>query len=170
MVIGEDATRAGALGRTLGQLGFDVRIGEAVSDVTAAGQAAALLIDVCPDGRLRLEPVREVRRSDPHRRIVAMTAYPSVAVVTAALRAGADDCLAKPIDATELARSIAPGLQDPGCMPALPSLAQFELGYIEQILRQLNGNISGAARILKIRRSTLQRKLKRHPPVALART
>ena len=49
---------------------------------------------------------------------------------------------------------------------AVPSLDRQEWEYLNKILADCNGNISEAARRLKMHRRTLQRKLQKHPPKA----
>jgi ActR/RegA family two-component response regulator len=80
----------------------------------------------------------------------------------AAVKAGAEDCLVKPINAVEIQQVIAanPG-DDPHWLSNLPSLAQIKADYLEQVLDSVGGNLSRTTRTLGIRRSTLQRKLKK---------
>jgi len=51
-------------------------------------------------------------------------------------------------------------------MSDVPSLDRQEWEYLNRILADCNGNISEAARKLKMHRRTLQRKLQKHPPKA----
>jgi two-component system, response regulator RegA len=48
-------------------------------------------------------------------------------------------------------------------LDTLPSLDRIEWAYITGVLEHTNGNISAAARILGLQRSTLQRRLKKNP-------
>ena len=53
--------------------------------------------------------------------------------------------------------------RSPDDLMCLPSLRQMEWSYIGRVLGIVNGDVSLAARILGIRRSTLERKLERPP-------
>ena len=45
----------------------------------------------------------------------------------------------------------------------VPSLARLEFEHIERVLRECNGNVSKAARVLGMHRRTLQYKLAKFP-------
>ena len=47
-----------------------------------------------------------------------------------------------------------------------PSLGRLEWGYIQLILRDCRGNVSQSARRLGLHRRTLQRKLRKLPPLS----
>jgi two-component system, response regulator RegA len=48
----------------------------------------------------------------------------------------------------------------------LPSLSRLEWGYIQLILRDCEGNVTQSARRLQLHRRTLQRKLRKLPPLS----
>jgi len=128
----------------------------------------AALIDICPNGTaVHLDLLQVLRGRNPSVRIAALTSYASMAIASQALRAGADCCLLKPVlaaelqhflDGAELTHGGASGPHD------LPSLGAMEWEYINRVLAFHQGNISAASRTLGIRRSTLQRRLKKLPP------
>jgi two-component system, response regulator RegA len=93
-----------------------------------------------------------------------VTAYPSSEAAVLSVRLGADHYMAKPVSGSELVTKLDlnEGSLD-SC--ALPSLARIEWEYINRVLSLTNGNISAAARILAMGRSTLQRKLRQYPPL-----
>lgn len=123
-----------------------------------------IVLELAPDGTPRMELLREVRKRWLNARIVVATAYPSVSVAADAVRAGADDYLAKPVSPVELALAL-DGASDCRSRSAeLPSLGRVEWEYIHRVLTSTGGNISESARILGVERSTLQRKLRKLPP------
>jgi two-component system response regulator RegA len=124
-----------------------------------------VVVDICPDGRARVDLVAEVMKRYSPAGVYAVTAYPSLAVAVAAIKAGAKDCLAKPLDPFELLAAIdGSPTRSEACPRTLPSLARVQWDYMARVLESVQGNISQAARTLGIQRSTLQRKLKKYPP------
>ena len=71
---------------------------------------------------------------------------------------------AKPIAAAELNHMLDGRHHEVTEVAPLPSLHRMEWEYINRVLRHTGGNISAAARLLGVERSTLQRKLRKHPP------
>jgi two-component system response regulator RegA len=126
-----------------------------------------VIMDICPEGRPRLDGLSSVLRSAPRAKVVALTAYPSLRLAVDATKAGAMDCIAKPVTPAELYRSLRLDLSAPAPERPLrlPSLAKMEWDYIARIFSLTNQNVSLAARTLGIERSTLQRKLKKRPPL-----
>ena len=98
-------------------------------------------------------------------RIVVATDHDSFATVVLALRAGADDYLAKPVTDAELTDALL------GRAPTLPSIPETPLGlqrmaweHIQRILAQCDRNVAETARLLGMRRRSLQRILKKRAP------
>jgi two-component system response regulator RegA len=122
-------------------------------------------VDICPNGLPVLSTVRQARRCYPRSYLVALTAYPSVMLAVRAVRHGADDCMIKPLEPSQLlgTGSVADG-DSADVTAALPSLAKIEWEYLSRVLMMHDGNISSTARALGIQRSTLQRKLRKYPP------
>ncbi len=126
------------------------------------------VFDLKMPGRSGLELVQEARRVRPDLRIVVLTGYGSIATATEAIRLGALSYLPKPADVDEILNAFA---RDPDAtMPieqeefAPPSLARVEWEHIQRVLADCDGNISEAAKRLKIHRRTLQRKLYKYAP------
>ena len=159
------------MARALRDRGYDVR---AAAGYEAALQAAQLetpeyaVVDLRMPGRSGLELVRELHQLDPSTRIVMLTGYGSIATAVDAVRLGAVQYLAKPVDADELAaaleRADLPPLSGSPIEYAVPSLARAEWEHIQQVLSDCGGNISEAARKLGLHRRSLQRKLGKFPP------
>lgn len=136
-------------------------------DALPFAPADAFIIDVCPEGRPRVDMIEKARRAVPSSKVVAVTAYPSLRLAVDATKAGATDCLLKPLGSPALLAA----LSEAGDLDAwserrasLPSLARIEWEYIAMVLETTGGNISVAARTLGIERSTLHRKFKKYPP------
>jgi two-component system response regulator RegA len=129
-------------------------------------KASVFVIDVCPRRITSLQFLEATRKVHPLARLFATTSNPSSHLTFEVVRAGAECCFGEPVEPTKLLRALVQG--DVGGSPEtspLPSLGRLEWDYISRVLDIADGNISRTARLLGIQRSTLQRKLKKHPPV-----
>jgi len=107
-----------------------------------------------------LECVRELKRLIPELFVVVVSSDMSVAYAMAAVRAGADDVLVKPLIVSDLIRRIEIG---EAIDPARTSLTldEVEWEHISRALLESGRNITQAAERLGIYRQTLQRKLRK---------
>src|SRR5262249_33066114 len=124
--------------------------------------------DLRMPGGSGLELVRDLLAVDPGTRIVVLTGYGSIATAVEAVRLGAAYYLPKPADAEEILAAFKKGSEPPLTdVPtdyAPPSLARAEYEHIQRVLADCGGNVSEAARRLKIHRRSLQRKIQKNPP------
>ena len=128
-------------------------------------QPDACIVDMqLPDG-CGLELVRELRSRFARARILLFTGYGSMDVGAQAIRAGADDVLAKPASVSEV--------MDRLCgIPAAREVADLETPtadhalweHMQRVLHDCRGNKSLAARKLGVDRGTLQRWVDREAP------
>lgn len=113
-----------------------------------------------------LDILRDLRARVPQIRIVVLTGYGSIATTVEAMRLGAIDYLTKPTDTDRILAAFnmeqQPDLNQDDNF-TIPSLARLEWEHIERVLRECNGNISMAARVLGMHRRTLQYKLAKFP-------
>ena len=110
-----------------------------------------------------VEVIRRLKELDPFLYTVLISAHLSVAYALAALRAGADDVMFKPLSFKQTLTRIEQGLpleEDPDN----PTLEQIEWEHISRVLLDCEGNITHAAERLGIYRQTLQRKLRKYMP------
>ncbi len=119
------------------------------------------------DNGLRLIP--ELHSLVPDLRVLLLTGYASIATAVEAIKRGAHDYLAKPVDADAVVRALLDGDNDsddndPPDAPEQPlALRRLEWEHIQRVLTECDGNISETARRLGMHRRTLQRKLSKHP-------
>jgi two-component system response regulator RegA len=100
-------------------------------------------------------------------RVVVVTNYPSIATAVHLVREGVADYLAKPVSTTAVLQAIrrggrgVPEIGDASL--AWASLDRTIWEYLQQVYA-VSGNMSEAARRLRIDRRSLRRMLNRHPP------
>ncbi len=171
LFVDDDEAFRTALGAALERRGLSVTL---APDARSAEQEArrqvfeCALVDVRMPGGSGIELCAALRRIDEGTRIVVLTGYGTIANAVQAMHAGAADYLTKPVDAEVCYRSLM-GLGSPaGAVPpdvsAVPSLERVEWEHLQRVLADAQGNISEAARRLRIHRRSLQRKLNRTPP------
>jgi two-component system response regulator RegA len=126
------------------------------------------LVDLRLPGKSGLEIVRALRAIDPETKIVVLTGYGSIATALDAVRLGATNYISKPADVDDILTAFTRGDAPPSVPPTTnftsPSLARAEWEHINRVLSDCDGNVSEAARRLRIHRRSLQRKLQKYPP------
>ena len=155
--------------RTLSAMARVLRHSRRVFTAKTTSEAAAvarrerpdlIVVDLRLAGASGLDVVRELKDELPESRFALVSGYLTVDVTVAAVRAGADVVLTKPVTAGEIVRRIEDGTPPPP-EDETPTLAQAESEHIARVMSDCNGNISEAARRLGIFRSSLQRRLRR---------
>jgi two-component system response regulator RegA len=167
LVDDETSTRAG-LQCVLTRRGFAVTsVRSTPAALTAAAQTpfthAVVELRLGRDSGLEL--IRQLHTCRPSMRIVVVTGFDSFASVIVALKAGAVDYFAKPVDERALVEALL------GRAPLLPPVPETPLGvkrvyweYIQRIFEQSGRNVREAARRLGMHRRTLQRMLAKRAP------
>ncbi len=174
LIVDDDETFSRVLSRALASRGFAV---ETATDADGAIVAArkqrptfcVLDLKLGENNGLRLIP--ELKAIVPDMRILLLTGYASIATAVEAIKRGAHDYLAKPVDADAVARALldGDGGENDGDDAAAEApdaplpLRRLEWEHIQRVLTECDGNISETARRLGMHRRTLQRKLAKHP-------
>jgi two-component system response regulator RegA len=137
----------------------------AMTTIDASAPDFAVIEPRCNAGPC-LELVERLRASRPDCRIVIVTAYGSIALAVAAIKAGAIDVLPKPADVDYLTRLLtADGNDDPRRdLGSLQSPARVRWEHINRIYELCGHNVSETARQLSMHRRTLQRILAKRAP------
>src|SRR5690606_9077885 len=121
-------------------------IGRAVLDLNLAGESGIQLMD-------------KLLERAPHLQVVILTGYASIATAVEAVKRGACNYLCKPVTAGEVLTAFgsvpAPQADQPAETVPL-SVKRLEWEHIQRVLAEHHGNISSAARALKMHRRTLQ--------------
>jgi two-component system response regulator RegA len=122
-----------------------------------------------PGASSGLELVQRLVARHPSAIVVVLTGYGSIATAVEAVKLGAADYLTKPADVNDLLRAFgaaAAATPPPPTSPTpdeVPSLARVEWEHINRVVAACGGNISQAARLLRMQRRSLQRKLAKYP-------
>lgn len=167
LIADDDAAFRGALGAALDRRGFAVSLAGTADEAEqlARGQVFEYaLVDVRMPGRSGIDLVAALREIDEGTRTVVLTGYGTIANAVAAMRAGAVDYLTKPVDAAQCERALLGVAPPAGEAEGVPSLDRVEWEYLQRVVADCAGNISEAARRLRMHRRSLQRKLSRLPP------
>jgi two-component system response regulator RegA len=171
LVVDDDERFALTLATALARRGYAAHVAHDAASALDAARTTdpeAAILDLrlgADDGLALIEPLRRAR---PKMRIVVLTGYASIATAVKAIKLGADDYLAKPVTAADVAavleRRAAESTGDRPVPPAAPmSPRRLEWEHIQRVLAEHGGNISATARTLRMHRRTLQRKLAKRP-------
>ncbi len=169
LVVEDDDAFRRVLVSALCNRGYDARgVPDAASAMAAArGESPQMaVVDLrLPDGD-GLKVVRELKAIDESIAIVVLTGYGSIATALESIRLGALHYLTKPTDADRILAAFDRGLAArPRDLPTSPpSLARVEWEHLQRVLTDCGGNVSEAARQLRMHRRSLQRKLSKRPP------
>jgi two-component system response regulator RegA len=167
LLVDDDERYASQLRRALERRGFTCHVASNGEQALALASSCAIShasVDLRMPGMPGLDVVRELVQRVPGIHIVVLTGFGSIATAVEAVRLGARHYLTKPADANDLLAAFA--RTEPGRAPIsheVPSLARAEWEHIQRVLDDCGGNISQAARLLRIERRSLQRKLAKHP-------
>lgn len=174
LLVDDDATFVRVLGRALAARGFEVISATDPDDARKLARHhqprhCVLDLKLGDENGLRLIP--ELRSLVPDMCILLLTGYASIATAVEAIKRGAHDYLAKPVDADAVVRALLDGDattegedEDLPDAPEAPlALRRLEWEHIQRVLTECGGNISETARRLGMHRRTLQRKLGKRP-------
>ncbi len=120
-----------------------------------------IVVDLRVGSSSGIDVVRHLKAEMPESHFVLVSGYLTVDATVAAVRAGADVVMTKPVTGGEIVRRVEDHASEPLATPQTPTLAQAESEHIARVMSDCNGNISEASRRLGIYRSSLQRRLRR---------
>ena len=171
LIIEDDVSFAATLARRMSKYGFSCQqVHQADQALHACLQQKpdCILLDMklAADNGLRL--IKPIRAMLPKVKIVLLTGFASVATAVQAMRLGADDYLAKPVNTQMLltaldTEQVPNNTIDTDIGSDTMSTERVEWEHINQVLNSNDGNVSATARQLGMHRRTLQRKLQKKP-------
>jgi len=168
LIIDDDPSFSAILVRTLerrGHVAFGALDTASALQLARETLAVRIVLDLNLNGSSGLALIPELLAINPDCRIVVLTGYASIATAVDAVKLGAIQYLAKPVEI----EAILSAFEDDGPDFDLPvsdeplSIDRMEWEHIQRILSENDGNISATARALKMHRRTLQRKLSKRP-------
>ncbi|MDR2000442.1 MAG: response regulator transcription factor [Zoogloeaceae bacterium] len=169
LVIDDDETFNGVLVRALSRRGLQAA--GATDSAMALSMArqqppARVVLDLNLSGASGLALIEPLLAISPDCRIVVLTGYASITTAVHAIKLGAIQYLAKPVEVDAIIAAFDASAQpDVEELPEVEPLSvnRLEWEHIQRVLHEHDGNISATARALKMHRRTLQRKLSKRP-------
>src|SRR5215469_16775937 len=168
LIVEDDKSFQQRLARAMEARGFTVSTAESVADgllqVEQAAPAFAVVDMRLADGN-GLDVISAMKKRRPDARAIILTGYGNIATAVTAVKLGAVDYLAKPVDADDVvAALLATGTEksEPPQNPMSADRVRWE--HIQRIYEMCNRNVSETARRLNMHRRTLQRILAKRAP------
>ena len=168
LVVEDDKSFLQRLAKALESRGFAVTTAESVADgllqVEQATPAFAVVDMRLGDGN-GLDVISALKRRRPEARGIILTGYGNSATAVTAVKLGAVDYLAKPVDADDVVNALlAQGDKkiEPPENPMSADRVRWE--HIQRIYEMCGRNVSETARRLNMHRRTLQRILAKRAP------
>jgi len=168
LIVDDDDPFRNRLGRAMENKGFKVLLAKSVEEgliLTRKEPPAFAVVDLrLLDGN-GLDVIEEIHKLKPDSRVVMLTGYGNLPTAVSAVKAGAIDYLAKPVDAEDVEAAL---LAEPNSKPQPPenpmSADRVKWEHIQRVFELCNRNVSETARRLKMHRRTLQRILSKRSP------
>jgi two-component system response regulator RegA len=168
LIVDDDATFCATLARSMERIGYDVEFatsGEEALTIATDNHFDCAVVDLRIGAESGLSQIRALLATNAAMRIVVLTGFANIATAVEAIKLGAIHYLSKPATAAEIAAAFdrdagdeaVPASEDP------MTVKRLEWEHLQKVLADHDGNISAAARALKMHRRSLQRKLQKRP-------
>ena len=169
LILDDDDPLRGRLARAMEKKGFMVKEAKTVSEglqiVKNSSPPSFALVDLRLEDGNGLDVVKELSKSKKDCRIVMLTGYGNLPTAVAAVKAGAIDYMAKPVDADDVEAALLASPESKAKPPENPMSAdRVKWEHIHRVFELCNRNVSETARRLKMHRRTLQRILSKRSP------
>ena len=168
LLVDDDATFRGVLADSLKARNIIVYEAENLSSAINVSNKKLInyaIVDLKMPGDSGLVLIKELRALNSEMNIVMLTGFASIATAIEAVKLGANQYLAKPVNAEEILEAFnkLDGNEDLDIHVSTLTVDKLEWEHINRILNENSGNISATAKALNMHRRTLQRKLQRKP-------
>ena len=168
LIVDDDDPFRSRLCRAMEKKGFVVKgaktLVESVQSVKQNPPHFAV-IDLRLDDGSGLDVVKELKKNKKDSRVIMLTGYGNLPTAVAAVKAGAIDYIAKPVDADDVESALLASPESKAKPPENPMSAdRVKWEHIHRVFELCNRNVSETARRLKMHRRTLQRILSKRSP------
>ena len=161
LILDDDDPLRGRLSRAMEKKGFVPKEAKTVSEalqIVKNNPPNFAIVDLRLEDGNGLDVIKEVSQKKKDCRIVMLTGYGNLPTAVAAVKAGAIDYMAKPVDADDVEASLLAAPESKAKPPENPMSAdRVKWEHIHRVFELCNRNVSETARRLKMHRRTLQR-------------
>ena len=168
MIVDDDDPLRGRLSRAMEKKGFEVKEAKSVEEglkILKVNAPSFAVIDLRLEDGNGLDIVKELSKVKKDARIIMLTGYGNLPTAVAAVKSGAIDYIAKPVDADDVEASLLAHPESKAKPPENPMSAdRVKWEHIHRVFELCNRNVSETARRLKMHRRTLQRILSKRSP------
>ena len=168
LIVDDDDPLRGRLSRAMEKKGFLVKEAKSIKEsieLVKKSPPNFALIDLRLEDGNGLDVVKELSKRRKDSRIVMLTGYGNLPTAVAAVKAGAIDYIAKPVDADDVEAALLAKPESKAKPPENPMSAdRVKWEHIHRVFELCNRNVSETARRLKMHRRTLQRILSKRSP------
>lgn len=164
LIIEDDEDLRETLERSFARRGFSVKAARNYNEMLETIKKFHpnfALVDLKMPGKSGLEVVSFLKEFDAKMKIVVLTGYASISTTIEAIKLGASYYLSKPANVDDILLAFDGKTKNPENLNKKTSLRNLEMEHINQVLIDVDFNISKAARILGMHRRTLARKLEK---------
>jgi two-component system response regulator RegA len=164
LLVDDDVTFCLVLKRALRRYGFSVVTAHSIAEALREAksfQPTHAVVDLKLGDDSGLHLIEPLLALNDEMRIIVLTGYGSIATAVNAIKAGAENYLAKPLGVDGILSAFDSKASSEDLTPM--SLKRMEWEHLQRILEEHDGNISATARSLGMHRRTLQRKLRKRP-------
>ncbi len=168
IIVDDDDPFRSRLSRAMEKKGFSVKeakTAEKALEVIKSSPPSFAVVDLRLETGNGLDVVKELSKVKKDSRIVMLTGYGNLPTAVAAVKAGAIDYMAKPVDADDVEAALLANPDTKAKPPENPMSAdRVKWEHIHRVFELCNRNVSETARRLKMHRRTLQRILSKRSP------
>ncbi len=168
LIVDDDDPLRNRLSRAMEKKGFAVKEAKTVADgveLVKKQPPQFAVIDLRLEDGNGLDVVKILSKTRSESRIVMLTGYGNLPTAVAAVKAGAIDYIAKPVDADNVEAALLAAPDSKANPPENPMSAdRVKWEHIHRVFELCNRNVSETARRLKMHRRTLQRILSKRSP------
>jgi two-component system response regulator RegA len=168
LIVDDDRPFCDRLARAMAARGFEPRTAVGVADSLAAIEMSApsfAVIDLKLGDGSGLDVIRALKERRSEARAIILTGYGAIANAVIAVKLGAFDYLAKPVNADEIVLALTEERVDRVDNPEHPMSAdRVRWEHIQRVFESSDRNVTETARQLSMHRRTLQRILAKRAP------